>query len=322
MLHGSVLPPEDAASARVAGNTPLFNDEGQTANGSSGITSALLNQPVFDFIRAVADRAYAYGQVKRDVILARSGENIPGYFVIMDNISGIDFDTTVKWRVHGRGETASGIDQRIRWNSAAFGPPRLWNMRSALEFVYPIGIQGTRSTSPGMIMSRYPFYNQPVQSAQVEWPGNGRLCSILVPYGEKEQPPIIEAQGEYACRIGTTDLFSFGDLSLRITSGTFEHISEYSLVHSRGDAFPALIMAFGVECRSGAHSIASDKPISASLDGPRGGFQNEEPNTRVTTRSPEIKVETRFFLDGNPVIVKEPGVLAFTLSEPGTHYLR
>jgi len=322
MLHGSVLPLENAVSARIVSNTPLFNDESQTANGSAGITSALLNQPVFDSARAVADRAYAYGQIKRDFILARPGEGIPGYFVVMDNISGIDFGTPVKWRVNGRGETASGIDQRIRWNSTALGRPRLWNMRASLEFVYPIGMQGTHSTLPGMIMSRHRFFNQQAQSAQVEWLGNGRFCSILIPYGEKEQPPIIEAQGEYACRIGTADWFSFGDLSLRIKSGAFEHVSEYSLIRSRGEEFPALIMAFGTECRSGAHSIVSDKPVTASLDGPRGGFLNEEPNTRVTIRSPEIKGETRFFLDGNPVVSKEQGVLAFTLSEPGTHYLR
>ena len=321
MLHGSVFPLKSDASARFAGNTPTFNEGPQIANMSAGITSSLLNQPVFDSARAVADSAYAYGQVIRDVILARPEENHPGYFVIMDNISEIDFDTTVQWRIHGRGETAAGLDQRIRWKSTAFEPLRLWNVRSALEVVYPLGVQGTYSTTPGILRSRFPFFNQPAQSARIDWVGGGRLCSILVPRREKDQPPLIEALGEYVCIIGSTDRFSFGDLTRRITSGSFEHISEYSLVRNRGTAFPALLMAFGVECRLGAHSIVSDKPVTASLDGLRGGIQNDQPDTRVVIRSPEIMAGARFFLDGHPVIAEKPGVLAFTLSQPGTHLL-
>ncbi|MCL2877824.1 MAG: hypothetical protein FWF13_03480 [Acidobacteria bacterium] len=321
MLHGSVLPQESDASARSDGNTPVFNDDAQIMNESAGITSALLNQPVFDSARAVADKTYAYGQVKRDVIMVRPEENFPGYFVIMDDVSEVDVDTTVRWRIHGRGETATGLDQRIRWKSTAFGRPRLWKERSLLQVVNPFGVQGNHSTSPGTLRSRFPFFDQPAQSVQVEWSGVGRLCSILFPYGEKEQPPIIETQGEYACRIGAADWFSFGELTRRITLGWFEHVSEYSLVRSRGQRFPALFMAFGVECRFGEHSIVSDKPVTASLDGPRGGFQNNQPDTSVIIRSPEINHGTRFFLDGHPVPVEKPGVLVFTLSEPGTHLL-
>lgn len=322
MLHGSVVAPKSAAASRsVVGNTPAFNDAAQTVNLSEGITSALLNQPVFDSARTVADKVYAYGQVKRDIVLARPEENLPGYFVIMDDVSEVDVDTTVRWRVHGRGETTTGLDQRIIWQSTAFGPPRLWSAKAVLAIVHPIGIKGNNSTLPGMLMSRFPFSDQPAQSVQIEWTGGGRFCSILVPYFEKEEPPAIDALGEYACRIGTADWFSFGDLTRRITSGWFEHVSEYTLVRSRGPNFPALFMAFGVECRFSEHSIISDKPVSASLDGPRGGFRNDQPDTRVTIRSPEIKNGARFFLDGNPLTVVEPGVLTFTLSEPGTHSL-
>jgi hypothetical protein len=80
-------------------------------------------------------------------------------------------------------------------------------------------------------------------------------------------------------------------------------------------------MAFGVECRFGGHSIVSDKPVTASLDGLRGGIQNERPDTRVWIRSPEIKQGSRFFLDGHPIIAEKQGVLAFVLSEPGAHLL-
>ncbi|MDR0311750.1 MAG: hypothetical protein LBJ21_09200, partial [Acidobacteriota bacterium] len=72
MLHGSVFPPENAESAEAAaGNTPTFNNGAQIINTSAGITLALLNQPVFDSARAIADKAYAYGHVKRDFIMAR-----------------------------------------------------------------------------------------------------------------------------------------------------------------------------------------------------------------------------------------------------------
>ena len=321
MLHGSVFPAENTASARAAGNTPVFNNEAQITNTSAGITSVFLNQPVFDSARATADRAYAYGQVKRDIVLARPGEDLPGYFIIIDNISEVGADTNVRWRIHGRGETTSGLDKRILWESTAFGLPRLFNIRTFLEVVFPVGVQGAYSSSPGSLRSRFPYFNHPVQSAQIEWIGNGRICSILIPYGEKEKPPIIEAQGEYICRIGGTDLFSFGDISRRISLESFEHVSEYCIVRSRGQAFPALIMAFGLECRKGEHSIVSDKPITASLDGLRGGLQNDRANTRVTIRSPEIKGGMRFLVGGHPVIAVEPGVLSFVLSEPGVHLL-
>ena len=322
MLHGAVLPPKNADFTQTnAGNIPTFNGDSQITNKSSGITSALLNQPVFDTARAVADRAYAYGQVKRDVVLVRAEENHPGYFVIMDNVSEVNFDTIVQWNIAGRGETAAGLDQRMHWNSNAFGRPRLRSVRSTLEIVYPIGIQGNRSTSPGTLRSRFPFFDQPAQSAHVEWTGGGRLCSIMIPFGEKEQTPAIEALGEYVCRIGITDLFSFGDITRRIASGSFEHVSEYSLVRSRGRAFPALVMAFGTECRFGEHSIVSSSPVTASLDGPHGGLWNDQPDTRVTISSPELRRGARFFLDGNPIIVEKPGILTFVLSEPGTHLL-
>jgi hypothetical protein len=323
MLHGSVHPlKNDAAPRAAAGNTPTLNDNGQAANMSAGITSALLNQPVFDSARALADKAYAFGQVKRDVILARAEEDMPGYFVIMDNISEAGFDTPVSWRINGRGETATSLDQRIQWKSTAFEPPRLWNVRSALEVAFPVGIQGSYSTSPGMLRSRFAFFDQPAQSVHVQWNGGGRLCAIMVPHREKEQPFVVEAQGEYVCLVGATDLLSFGDITRRITSGAFEHVSEYSLVRGRGKAFPALIMAFGVECRFGEHSIASSKPITVSLDGPHGGLQNSQPDTRVIISSPDIKAGAIFFLDERRITAEKPGVLTFTLSEPGTHSLR
>jgi hypothetical protein len=322
MLHGSVLSAENAGIARaVVGNTPVFNDSAQIMNTSPGITLALLNQPVFDSVRAVADRAYAYGHIKRDFILARPEESIPGYFVIMDNISEIDFDTAVNWRVHGRGATATSLDQRIIWQSSAFGPPRLRSIQSILEIVFPIGMQGKYSTTPGIVRSRFPFSDKTAQSVQVELTGGGRILSILIPHGEKERPPAIEAQGEYVCLIGTTDLFGFGGLARRITSGSFEHISEYSLVRVREKAFPALTMGFGVECRLGDHLIKSDKPISASLDGLSGSLQNEQSETRVTIQSPEIKTGARYLIGGRPVAAEKPGILEFILSEPGTHSL-
>ena len=323
MLNGSVFPPKGAELMdTVAGNTPTFSNDAQTMNTSAGITSMLLNQPVFDSARALADKAYMYGYIKRDFIMARPEENMPGYFVVMDDISEIDFDTTVKWRLHGRGETAIGLDQRIRWNSTVFGRPRLRSIRSALEVMYPVGIQGRFSASPGILRSRFPFFNQRAQSVQVEWIGGGRFCSILAPHGEKEQPPVIEAQGEYVCRIGNTDWFSFGDLTRRIASDSFEHVSEYSLVRSRGEAFPALTMGFGVECRFGDHSIISDKSISVSLDGLGGDIQNYRPETNVMIQSTEISEGARFLIGDRLITAEKPGVLVFILSEPGTHSLR
>ncbi|MDR1727392.1 MAG: hypothetical protein LBT74_05620 [Acidobacteriota bacterium] len=322
MLHGLGAPLKDGKGVRAAaGNTLTFDGANQAANRSRGVTSALLNQPLFDQLRATADKAYDYGQVRRDIVMVRPEQGFPAYFIVLDDVASDAPQTTVQWRIHGRGETTSGIDSRTRWSSTPLVPPRWREKPSVLEVVHPLGAQRTQSISAGTLRSRFPFLNQTAQTALVEWVGSGRLCTVMIPRREADAPPAVDARGEYACLIGGTDWFSFGDTERRVTSGAFAHVSEYSLVRDRKGRFPAMLMAFGVECRFGTHSIESDKPVTVSLDGLRGGVRNSRPATHVVIRSPDVRAGARFLLDGEPVVAAESGVLRITLEEPGEHAL-
>jgi hypothetical protein len=323
MLHGPGSPLKKGKEPRAfVSNTMTFNNDNQSGNRSTGVTSALLNQPLFDQMRALADRVYDYGQVRRNIVMVRPEKGFPAYFIILDDVSSNSPETTAQWRIHGRGETTAGLDGMTRWSSPPLAPPRWREKPSILEVAHPIGVTETHSVASGTLHSRFSSLNQPAQTALVEWFGSGQLCSIMIPRKETEAPPKVEARGEYACLIGGTDWFSFGDTGRRITAGLFEHVSEYSLVRERGQGFPAMLMAFGVNCSFGKHSLSSNKPITASLDGLRGGMRNERPQTRVELRSPAIRAGARFLLDDQAITAQKAGILSFTLEEPGEHSFR
>jgi hypothetical protein len=327
LLHGPGFPGRShsqyAATTRTAAsNSITLNQENQAANQCTGIESSLLNQPLFDHVRALADKTYDYGHVQRDIVMVRPEGSQPAYFLLLDDIFVSDPETTVQWHLHGRGNLATGVDQTSRWTSNDFSLPGLKSKHVNLEAFHPIGPPGLLTTKSGMLYSQASFLNQPSRSKTIEWVGSRRFFTILYPYKSGETAGKIESLGKDSCRIGATDWVSLGSLENRVTVSRLSHVSEYTIVRERGKSFPAFLMITGFECRFGPHSVFSTKPITASLNGLRGGFRNSRPDTRVEIRSPEIRAGDRFLLDGKPINAGESGVLIFTLDASGEHSFR
>ncbi len=326
LLHGPGFPGENHpryghTKQTAAGNSITLNNESQSAAQCSGIESSLLNQPVFDHIRALADKTYDYGQVRRDIVMVRPDKNNPAYFFLLDDVFVSDPATIVQWHLHGRGDLATGIDQVARWTSVSYGPPKLRMKRVSLEAAHPIGIPGNQSQKSGVLYSEASFLYQHSEGAIIEWTGSRRFCTFLFPYRPGETPTRIESLGKSSCRAGDTDWISLGNLESRVTAGPLTHISEYTIVRDRDNSFPAILMISGMECRFGLHSLSSSKPVTASLNGLNGGFRNLRPDTRIEMNSPEIKAGDRFRLDNQSIIAGEAGRLVFTLAETGEHSL-
>jgi hypothetical protein len=333
LLHGPGFPGRNRSRYRATTRTASVNsitldNEDQSTVQCTGIESSLLNQPLFDYVRALADKTYNFGQVRRDIVMARPGKNQPGYFFILDDVFTIDPRTTVQWHLHGRGKLATGINQRSRWTSAPFNPPKLRPDRIHLEVVHPIGIPGSLSTKSGMLYSESRFLNQESESTIVEWMGSGKICTLLYPYKHGEGPEKIERLGKISFRIGgtdrvgTTDWISLGSLDALTTIGPLMHRSKYTIARDRLGSFPGILMVSGIECRFGIHYLFSTKPVTASLSGLYGGFLNALPETQVTLRSPEILEGDRFLLDNQTIAAAKAGVLRFLLLETGEHSLR
>jgi hypothetical protein len=323
LLHGPGFPGKNHSRYKettqtASSNSITLNHENQSATQCTGIESALLNQPLFDHIRALADKTYDYGQVQRDIVMVRPETNRPAYFFLLDDVFVNDSETTVQWHLHGRGKLATGIDGVSRWTSAGFGPPGLGSDRVILEAAHPIGLPGSLATKPGVLYSEVPFLNQGSESAVIEWTGSRRFCTLLLPHPSGEIAKI-ETLGDNSCRVAMTDWISLGNPEARVTIGPLTHVSDYTIVRDRRNSFPALLMVSGFECRFGLHALFSTKPVTVSLDGLRGGLQNPRPDTQVEIDSPEIRAGDCFRLDGRPVIAGDDGVLCFTLGKAGEH---
>jgi hypothetical protein len=324
LLHGPGFPGKkhsryNETASTAASNSITLNKEGQSAHECTGIESSLLNQPLFDHLRALADKTYDFGQVQRDVVMVRPEKNRPAYFFVLDDVFVSDPETTVQWHLHGRGNLAMSIDQASRWNTAAFSPRKIGSDRIVLEVAHPIGTPGNLTTNSGTLYSSVSFMNQESSSTTIEWTGSKRFISILVPHKSGESSPKIEAQGKNSCRIGSTDWISFGSLKEPVTVGPLSHISEYTVVRDRMKAFPALLMVSGFHCQFGPHLFSCTKPLTVSLDGLRGGFLNSRPDTQVEIRSPEIQKGDRFRLDDRYLTADQSGRLFFTLATTGQH---
>jgi hypothetical protein len=327
LLHGPGFPgknhPQYGATTRtMASNSITLNKESQSANQCTGIESSLLNQPLFDHVRALADKTYDYGYVQRDIVMVRPEKGQPAYFLLLDDVFVSDPETTVQWHLHGRGKLATGVDQTSRWTSKDFSLPGLKSRRISLEVFHPIGLPGLLTTRSGTLYSQVSFLNQPSLSTTIEWIGSKRFFTILYPHKSGEAPRKIETLGRDSCRIGAVDWISLGSLENRVIVAQLTHISEYTVVRERAKSFPAFLMVSGFECRFGPHSLFSTKPITASLNGLYGGFLNSRPDTRVEIRSPEIRAGDRFLLDGQSIIAGESGVLTFVLEASGEHSFR
>jgi len=306
----------------AASNSITLAKESQRDIQGAGITASLLNQPVFDYVRVLADQAYDYGQVQRDVVMVRPEKNHPGYFFLLDDVFVTNPSTTVQWHLHGRGTLVTGVGLTARWTSTGFEPPRFRPENIVMEVSHPIGMKGNPDSAPGILYSRFPSLNQESQSAVIEWAGSGRFCSLLLPRRSVEIAPKIEILNPSACRVGITDWISLGGIMNRVTTGPLTHVSEYCFIRDRAKLFPALLMVSGVECRFGVHSLFSNKPMTASLNGLEGGFLNPRPDVRVEINSPEIKAGDRFLIDGQSIRADKPGLLTFTLKDPGEHSLK
>ncbi len=327
LLHGAGFPGKAHNRYRetvqtAASNSITLNGESQSAIQCTGIESSLLNQPLFDYVRASADKTYDYGRVTRDIVMVRPEYNHLPYFLMLDDVFVSDPTTMVQWYLHGRGKLETGVDQTSRWTSDAFVLPSLFSSRVLLEAAHPIGIPGQLTTKSGVLFSQAAFLNQSSRSVTIEWMGSRRFFTILYPYRSGEAPVKTETLDRNSCRIGSNDWISLGSLEQRIVAGPLAHVSEYSIVRDRANSFPGLLMVSGFECRFGAHSLFSTKPVTASLNGLRGGFRNTRPDTRVEIRSPGIRAGDRFLLDNQSVVANENGLVVLNLVGTGEHSFR
>lgn len=327
ILHGPGSPGPDRPGYResaqtAASNSITFNHEDQSATQCTGIESSLLNQPTFDYVRALADKTYDYGHVQRDIVMVRPDKDHAAYFLLFDDVFVSDRETIVQWHLHGRGKLATGISQVSRWTSTSFDPPRLRPNRVILEAAYPTGIPGRLSKNTGTLYSQVSLLNQNSESTAIEWTGSRRFCSVLAPRKSGEAQEKIEVLEKNSFRIGTTDWVSLGRLDTPVITGPLMHASEYTIVRDRQRSFPALLMVSGLECRFSLHSLFSSKPVTVSLNGLRGGFLNSRPDTQVEIHSPEIRAGDRFRLDDQSIVAAESGVLTLMLGSIGEHSFR
>jgi hypothetical protein len=327
LLHGPGFPglehadyPESTRTA--ASNSITFNGEDQAATQCTGIESSLLNQPIFDFVRALADRTYDYGQVKRDIIMVRSDGGRRPYFLLFDDVFVSDRGTTVQWNLHGSGRLTAGIAQSSHWTAADFDPPKLRPDRTILDAAYPVGALEKISRKTGVLYSRLSFLNQISESSVIEWTGSRRFCSVLTPREPGNAQVKIDVLGKNSFRIDSTDWVSLGRLDSKVGIGQLMHISEYTVVRDRQRSFPALLMVSGLECRFGLHSLTSSKPVTVSMKGLHGGFVNPRPDTRIEIHTPLIKKGDRFLLDDQSIAAADSGMLVLVLAYPGEHSLR
>jgi hypothetical protein len=324
LLHGPGSPGKNHSryketASTAASNSITLNDENQSAHDCTGIVSSLLNQPLFDHLRALADKTYDLGQVQRDIVLVRPEKNNPAYFFVLDDVFVSNPGTPVQWHLHGRGTLGTGIDQVSRWIATSFSPKKIKPDRVVLEIAHPIGTPGNLTTKLGTLYSPIAFLNQESTSATIEWIGSKRFSTILLPHKSGDPSPKIETLSDSACRIGVTDWIGLGSLKDHVINGPLDHVSEFTIVRDRAKAFPALLMVSGLQCRFGSHALSCTKPMTASLDGLRGGFLNSRPDTQVEIQSPAIQKGDRFLLDKGSLIADQPGILSFMLTTTGQH---
>jgi hypothetical protein len=327
LLHGPGFPGADSpnyaeSTKTAASNSITLNGEDQSWARCRGAESSLLNQPAFDYVRALADTTYDYGSIQRDIVMARPDRNHPAYFLVLDDVFSDSSETSVQWHLHGRGDLETGIANASHWTATRFEPPRLWPRRIMLDAFFPMGVPGKLSRKEGKLHAQSDFLDQPSSHITVEWNGSRRVCCVLAPYRSKEAQAKIEALGEGSFRMGATDWVSLGRPDTTTTVGQIRHISEYVIVRDQASSFPALLMVSGRLCQFGVHSIASSKPITVSLKGLYGGLLNSRSDTEVEIRTPAIKAGDRLRLDGQLVIAEKSGMLRFLLANAGEHSLR
>ncbi len=324
LLHGPGFPGRDHPDYRETTETSAANsitlyEESQARTQCSGIVSALLNQPLFDYVRVLADNTYDYGQVQRDVMMVRPDKDNPAYFILIDEVFVSDPQTTVQWYLHGRGKLSTSIDQISRWKCTAFTPPGWSSQYVSLE-AYSLDRPGELRSKKGVLYSKNSFRNLDSETLIIDWTGSKRFCTVLFPHRSGQAGPKIEIpEGGESIHVGATDWACLGSPGLLRTVGPLTHASEYTIVRSQKNSFPSLLMIFGFEFRFGPHSIISTKPISISMDGLRGGLENVYADTRIEIHSPEIRAGDRFFLDGELIQATESGTLVLMLGKSGEH---
>jgi hypothetical protein len=301
MLHGAVEP---ASPPAASFNTIVVEGEDQSGVQGSGVTMSVLNQPLFDHVRALADRAYPQAEVWRDFVLVRPQGGRPGYVLLIDDVRTENPKALMRWYLHGGGDLDIGIDRLARWHVAPFGPPSLRSHSTDLT-VWMLDPPGRLSAAPGRLRFRSRWLKRMSEGLVQEWEGPARFCTVLVPRQAGQTQLSIERAGDSAsARIADSDWISLGRSDAPQTPGPFTHTSEVAIVRTRG-SFPALLLISGTEFRMGAHEVRSNKPVSISCDGLRGSILSTLPDTRVEFRSPDIK----------------GGTMTLILATPGLHPL-
>ncbi len=304
-----------------ASNTIDFEGEDQAGTSCTGPVSWLINEPVFDYVRILGDRIYDHGQVQRDIVLIRPDSSSSPYFLLVDEVQTLRPETRVRSNLHGLGDLKIGMDRNGYWTCRAFSPPSFRSADVVLSFS-PIGFQGQVGSAAGKLYSAG-FFNRGSKTLSLSWTGSQRFGLLLAPRrAGMPEPRPVAAPGPGNARFGVNDWISLGDIELERRAGPFSHISEYVVVRERGGDFPAVLMVSGIDFEQSGHSIRSDKPVTVSMDGLKGGLRNHRPGTRVELRSPALRPGDRFTLDGATVEVSPDRLLVLLLETAGEHRLQ
>ncbi len=326
LLHGAGHPGKTsrfypASKETAASNCITLNGEKQSGLRCTGITSSMINQSRFDYVRALADKTYDYGQVQRDVVMVRPDRDHAGYFVLLDEVLTTGKEITVESYLHGRGSLVRGFDNVCRWKSVSFFSPR-WGTDELTLAAFPLTSNEQLQSLSGRLNSQGLLQDPRSETLRIEWAGSRRLCTILFPLRSGAPEPRMQMlQVGKSAIVGDSDWISLSEPTTRRTVGPVTHVSEYVVARKHGTAFPSILMVFGLEFRCGLHSMASSKPVTVSLDGLGGGILVARPDTQIDFRSPEIKCGDRFLLDGNRISAAADGLLSFVIAAAGEHSL-
>jgi hypothetical protein len=304
VLHGSGYPAAGSGDLPAAGrstgrNTITIGERSQGVARSAGITSFVINQPLFDFVQASADRSYENAQVRRDIVMVRPEEGHAGYVILVDDIQPLQQDVAVVWQLFSRGALSLGFVQNHQWVVKSFVP----GSRDVMLSVFLPGNPGQARSVAGRLYSGDAGRSVPTSGLVVENTGRRRIVAVLAPRVARDpEPRVVPVGSGGAAQIQDSDWISLGNAGVRQTTGPLQHVSEFVVARERAGGFPALFMCSGTEFRMGPHSLSASRPVTLSTDGIRGTIVTTIPGTTIEIRTPVI-----------------PAPLVLKLENPGRH---
>ncbi len=275
--------------AAFLNNTLTINGQNHSSRLGDGILDGFISNDV-DFAIGSAGKSMTPASHLRNSVLVHSTTNVPGYFIIFDEVHAKGGDQVHNY-LHPANESSVDVVTSLTEYTAKIDHyPTVENVSASFYYLTPpkaVNIKKIQSAVPDRYPD-YPHHNRLEAVYDVDAKGNRNLTTIVYPFSKSVSKAEYKKIGNAdfnACTIshGNATDYIFETISNKeISSEGMKVQADFCLVRKIGDDTSFYFVKNGISFTSGKLGFQSDKNATVYANGSQGKIISEGAKVKLT----------------------------------------